>query len=77
MSNKTYDTLKFIGLIVLPGLATLVAGLTEIWGFEHGVQVAGTITAFGTFLGYIVTRSSKTYQQMVNEEEYDAGNEAE
>ena len=36
MSNKVYDVLKYIAMIVLPALATLYAALAGIWGFPYG-----------------------------------------
>ena len=43
MTNKTYDTLKFIAQIVLPSLGTLYFALSGIWGFPYGEQIVGTI----------------------------------
>lgn len=62
MNNKTYDILKYIALIVLPALATLVIAIAKIWGLPYGAEIAGTITAIATFLGSILTISSKTYK---------------
>ena len=61
MSNKTYDTLKNIALIVLPALATLYLTVAQIWGLPFGEQVAATITAIDVFLGAILKISSINY----------------
>lgn len=61
MSNKMYDTLKFIAMVILPALGTLYFTLSGIWGFPYGEQVVGTITAVDTFLGAILGISSKKY----------------
>ena len=61
MSNKTYDTLKYIALIVLPALATLILALTKIWGIPYGEAIAATITAIDTFLGTTLKISSINY----------------
>lgn len=61
MNNKTYDTLKFIAQIVLPGLGTLYFALAGIWGFPYAEQVVGTITAIDTFLGLLLGISSNQY----------------
>ena len=61
MTNKTYDTLKYVALIVLPALATLVLTLSGIWGFPYGEAIAGTITAIDVFLGAILKISSREY----------------
>ena len=43
MSNKTYDTLKWIAMYLLPALGTLYFALAGIWNFPYGEQVVGTI----------------------------------
>lgn len=63
MSNKTYDVLKFVTQILLPGIGTLYFALSGIWGFPNAEQVVGTITAVVTFLGLLLNVSSKTYQE--------------
>lgn len=62
MSNKVYDILKWIALIVLPALATLYFALSGIWGLPFGEQIVGTITAFDTFLGAILGISNINYK---------------
>ena len=61
MSNKIYDVLKFIALIVLPAIGTLYFALAGIWGLPYGEQIVGTITAIDTFLGAILGISSAQY----------------
>lgn len=63
MSNKTYDVLKWIALVVLPALATLYFALAGIWGFPYGEEVVGTITAIDAFLGAILGISSINYSK--------------
>lgn len=63
MSNKTYDTLKYIALYVLPALATLILTLGGIWGIPYAEAIAATITATDTFLGAILKISSNEYQK--------------
>ena len=62
MSNKTYDILKAIALVVLPALATLVIAIFKIWGLPYGAEIGATITAVATFLGSILTVSSAKYK---------------
>lgn len=69
MSNKLYDTLKFIVQIVLPALATLIFALTQIWGLPYGAEIAGTITAVDTFIGVVLKISSNKYYKEVNKNE--------
>ena len=65
MSDKIYDILKWVALIFIPALGTLVFALSSIWGF-HGEQIVGTLTAVDTFLGALLGIS--TYQYNKEEE---------
>ena len=67
MTDKTYDILKEVALVVLPALGTLYFALAGIWGFPYGEEVVGTITAIDMFLGAVLHISTKNYQK-VNEE---------
>ena len=57
-SNRVYDVLKWITVLVLPGLGTLYFALATIWGLPYGEQITGTISAVVTFLGAILGISS-------------------
>ena len=61
MSNKLYDILKWITMVVLPAIGTLYFALAGIWGFPYADQVGGTITAVVTFLGVVLGVSSAKY----------------
>ena len=61
MSNKLYDILKWVALILLPALGTLYFTLAGIWGFPYGEQIVGTITAIDTFLGVCLGISTINY----------------
>lgn len=63
MSNRAYDILKYIAMIVLPACGTLYFALSSIWGLPYGEQVVGTITAVDTFLGAILKISSINYNK--------------
>lgn len=61
LSNKTYDFLKWIAMIVLPALGTLYFALASIWGLPYGEQIVGTITAIDAFLGALLGVSTMNY----------------
>lgn len=63
LSNKVYDVLKWIALILLPAAGTLYFALSGIWGLPYGEQIVGTITAIDTFLGAILGISSINYNK--------------
>ena len=67
MSNKTYDALKWIAMIVLPALGTLYFALAGIWNFPYGEEIVGTITALDVFLGAILGISNVTYNKQLGE----------
>ena len=66
MSNKVYDTLKWIAMYLLPALGTLYFALAGIWGLPYGEQIVGTITAIDTFLGVILGISTVQYNKRVD-----------
>jgi len=61
LSNKAYDTLKWIAQIFLPAVATLYFALAQIWGFGYGEEVVGSITAVDAFLGVLLGLAAKSY----------------
>ena len=63
MSNKVYDVLKYIALIVLPALATLYSCLAKIWNFPFEVAIPATIMAVDTFLGALLQISTNQYNK--------------
>ena len=65
MSNKTYNVLKCIALVVLPAIATLYLALSGIWGLPYGEEIVGTITAADTFLGALLGISSAQYNKKI------------
>lgn len=67
MSNKVYDVLKWLAMVVLPAIGTLYFALAGIWGFPYAEQIGGTITAVVTFLGVVLGISSAQYKKKVTE----------
>jgi hypothetical protein len=67
LSNKTYDVLKWIAMILLPAVATLYSALAGIWGLPFGEQIVGTIVAVDTFLGVLLGISTSKYNKAKGE----------
>ena len=63
MTNKIYDVLKYIALIVLPAIGTLYFAVAGIWDLPYGEQIVGTITAIDTFLGALLGIASSKYKK--------------
>lgn len=61
-NDKTYKTLKWIALYLLPALGTLYFALSSIWGLPYGEQIVGTITAVDTFIGVLLGISTANYK---------------
>lgn len=62
-NSKLYDWLKFIALIVLPGVATLYFALAQVWSWDNGAAIVGTITAVDAFLGLLLGISTSNYNK--------------
>ena len=62
-SNETYDTLKYVCLIILPALATLYGAVSKIWGLPYVTEIPATIMAIDTAMGAILHISTKNYQE--------------
>lgn len=67
MSDKVYDSLKWIALILIPAIGTLYFALAGIWGFPYAEAIVGTLTAVDTFLGAILGISTSMYKKNQNE----------
>lgn len=63
MTNKVYDVLKYIALVVLPALGAFYFGLAKIWGFPYGTEIVGTISVVDTFLGALLKLSTDKYNE--------------
>ena len=63
MSNKVYDVLKWIALILLPALGTLYFALAKIWGLPYATEIVGTISAVDAFLGALLQISTNQYNK--------------
>lgn len=62
-SDKTYDVLKWIVMIVIPALTTAYVGLAAIWGFPYAEEVAKTSAVICTLLGALLGISTAQYNK--------------
>lgn len=63
MSNKVYDTLKWIVLLLIPAVGSLYFSLASIWALPYGEQIVGTLSVVNTFLGAILKISTNAYNK--------------
>lgn len=68
MTNKIYDVLKWIAMVVIPAIGTLYFALAGIWGWPYGEQVVGTLTAVDTFMGIVLGISTAQYNKSTKKE---------
>lgn len=54
LSDKQYNVLKWVGLIVLPAIATLVKAVFPVWDLPYADAIATTCTALGVFVGTLI-----------------------
>lgn len=61
MSNKTYDTVKNIALIVAP-VITFAGAIVSIWNIPYAAEITATLAALDTLTGAIVLVAKKIYE---------------
>lgn len=71
MSDKTYNFLKYIALVFLPALTTLVGVVLQCFNLECTDIVITIMVAVDTFLGSVLKISSDNYYKAINEENTD------
>lgn len=64
LSNELYDILKWVCMIVLPAIATLVSVLDKAWGWGLPVEaIVTTISAITAFVGAVLGFSTAQYNK--------------
>ena len=61
LSNRTFDILKWVCLVVLPACASLYMGISKIWQLPFEVEIPQTITVIDAFLGALLGVSTIKY----------------
>lgn len=68
LKDSTYDFLKWLAMLFLPALATLVKVIFTIWQLPYGNEISATIVAINTFLGAILGISNMAYNKQKDEQ---------
>lgn len=63
ISNKLYDVLKWIVMIVIPALTTAYVGLSAIWNFPYAEEIAKTSSVVCALLGALLGISTAQYNK--------------
>lgn len=71
MSDKTYDTLKFIALLVTP-IITFAASVINTWGIPHGTEIVATLAALDALIGAIVAIAKAVYDKKEKKNDKDS-----
>lgn len=59
LSNKIYDTLKWIAMVFLPALAIGYLGIADTWNLPYPTEIVATIGAVDAFLGILLGIATK------------------
>lgn len=65
MSNKTYDIIKKVALLIAPTVVFMTA-LVDIWGIPHGSAIVATLAALDVFVGCAVEILAANYKKTKN-----------
>ena len=60
LPDKVYETLKWIVLIFVPALITLISGLGVLFNFDSTI-IVGVISLVATFIGSLIGVSTRAY----------------
>jgi len=63
LSDSVYDILKWVVMLALPAIATLVGSLGVIWGLPYADSIQNTIVAVNAALAMMLGISTVNYQK--------------
>lgn len=62
LSDRAYDSLKWIGLIAVP-IITFATAMVNIWRIPYGDEIVASLAALDICIGAIVTISKSQYEK--------------
>lgn len=63
LTDKVYDVLKWVVMIVIPAMTTAYVGLAAIWGWPFATEIAKTSAVVCTLLGALLGISTAEYNK--------------
>ena len=66
--SKLYQTLKWLGLIACPAIATFIGAVFPAWGIPNADAIVLTLNATGVLIGALIGVSAATSRQVDDEE---------
>jgi len=61
LSNKVYDIIKWIALLVLPSLLGAIVAISEVWSVPIDPDTIAGLTGLSSAIGLLLTISSTVY----------------
>ena len=69
LSQSAYTWCKWVVIIVLPALSSLITGLGKIWQWDSlAANISATVTLVATFLGAILCISNYNFYKNKDKE---------
>lgn len=68
ISDKTYDTLKFIAIYIIPSIETFWLTIGQAWKLPYVPEIGITIGALGLLIAGCIGMSNSAYQKEKQEE---------
>lgn len=63
LTNKTYDILKWVAMVLLPAFIVLFKACGGIWNIPLTNEISDTLVAINAFLGAILGVSTASYNK--------------
>ena len=63
LSNKVYDTLKWIALIALDAIGVAYKGIAEVWTLPYGIEIMTTCSILSVLIGTLIGISNYNYKK--------------
>ena len=63
MTNETFDVLKWVAMLALPALATLISTVGAIWQIPYTEEISRTVVAVNAALAAVLGISSANYNK--------------
>lgn len=70
--NETYDVLKYVALIALPGIQVFWLTIGKIWDLSYTVEIGATIGAVALLLGTLLGVSTANYRAEKTQDNFNA-----
>lgn len=77
LSNRAYDIIKWIAIVVIPALGEAYVRLSNVWNLPYGQQINETALVITFLLGALIGISTVQYTKNVNADIEQIGKEVE